>query len=75
MFPALSTLSITLPLYFPTPAEGNLLLTFFFFFFFFFARLPVIRGSPSLGSQDQEGKELVGGNRKGERKEARGTPL
>ena len=36
MFPALSTLSITLPLYFPTPAEGNLLLTFFFFFFFFF---------------------------------------
>lgn len=44
---------VTLP-HFPTPAEGNLFLTIF-------ARLPVLRESPLLVSQGQEGKELRGG--------------
>lgn len=64
---ALASPPVTLPLHFPAPAEENLLLIAF-------ARLPVMGGSPLMGSQGQEGKELRGGT--GEREERQeGFPI
>lgn len=58
-FGSLPSSPVTLPLLFPTPAKGTLLLVAF-------ARLPVMGGSTLLGSQGQERKELRGGT-EGER--------
>lgn len=65
---ALASPPVTLPLHFPAPAEENLLLIAF-------ARLPVMGGSPLMGSQGQEGKELRGGTGGREKKDKRDSPL